>query len=451
MIYQKFKIDGLVYKGLNKNERELIRLLDDAIKDLAKVYEQQLKDGFYPKGVTKKQIEEASKKNSALLSPFTYVERSTDGKLVAIPYHKKYADLLQPVVKKIQKAASVAQNKSLMKYLKARAKSLLDGSYKEADVEWFNVKNSKINFSIGPFERYLDNILFIKRAYQAHIGVVDAPKTVVANRIKEALYASAKMSYDRHHSAEIPKKGVNVSVEYTPSVAGYMADILFIGEHFPSDLDVMQRHGSIIIIYRSPLELKFKKIHYPIFKAIFEKRFAFKYSQKLLFRALGWNVLLYECSRQLHKFPGARERLKELYGYIDELNGSVSGIQHSKQLLVKGLISQEELEAMIIVHIVRIFANWFLYRTPDKGTQDVFGNVMALNLYLEKGALSEKEGIYWPNFAKMFFEIENLADYLVYLLREGSYKEAEKFIKTNSQIQSFEKLARNIEKLSLKI
>lgn len=449
MTYRKFKLENKYYKDLSYSDKKVLRILEEVVKDVDGIYKQQLRDGFYPKGVTKKEIEEVDKKDPDVLSPFTYVVRK-NGKLSAIPYHKLYAKYLTPIAQKIEKAASICTNKSFKNYLLARTKSLLDGSYREADVAWLNVKHSKIDFSIGPFERYLDKILFIKRVFQAHVGIVDKKKTLLAKKIEETLYISAKLSFGKQHSTDIPRKGVSVLVEWTPITSGYMSDVVFSGEHFPCDLDLMEQYGSKILIYESQLKLKFEKLHYPIFKALFEKRFASKYSKELLLRAVGWRTLLNELTRQLHKFAGAKDRLQELYGIIDEANGFASGIQHSKHLVIKGVISQEELEAIIIVHIVWMFSDWVLYK-QNKGIKNhVLGNSILFNFYLATGALRESEGFSWPNFYKMFFENELLADTLSRLLQEGSYKEAEQFIKKYANLSNFERLGRNLKDLNSK-
>jgi len=74
----------------------------------------------------------------------------------------------------------------------------------------------------------------------------------------------------------------------------------------------------------------------------------------------------------------------------------------------------------------------------------VIGNSILLNAYLKTGALKVTGGISWPNFSKIFFEIEAVANQLVHILQEGSYKEAAKFIKKNANLKNFEILGRNL-------
>lgn len=446
MNFRKFKIDSEYYNYLSQEDKRILRILEGVVKDVSNLYKVQLKEGFYPKNVTKKELEEAGKLDASILSPYTFIELKAK-QLEAVPYYEKYAQFLKPISQKVEKAASISSNRSFSRYLKARARALLSGNYEDADIAWLDVKSCNIDFYVGPYERYLDKMLFVKGAYQAHVGIIDKRRTDEAENIKEALYTSAKMSPEKYHSTEIPKKGVRVFVEDTPCTAGYVADILMSGEYFPLDLDFLQSYGSKVVFYRSQLIYKFDKLLYPIFKLIFEKRFASKYSKQLLLRATVRNIFLYEFALQLHQFEGSRDRLRELYGIIDEANGFVSGIQHGKHLVVKGLISEDLLEAIIIMHIVWMFADWLMYQKNKAKESHMIGNSMVMNYYFTSGALNEKDGIYWPNFSRMFFEIEEMADTLVSLLRSGTYEEADRLIKKSADFENFKRLSKNLNKL----
>lgn len=450
MTYRKFKIGNQYYNRLTSSERKMLKILEDVVRDTDEIYRKQLEDGFYAAGVTKKEVELVGRKDVEILSPFTYVDK-TNGKLIAIPYYRLYARYLEPISKKIENAAKFSENKVFKQYLLARAKSLRDGSYKNADVVWLNVKNSNIDFSIAPFERYLDKILFIKRSFQAHVGIIDHKYTELAEKYKDALYSSAELTDNINHSTDIPKKGVKVLVEVTPAISGYAADVLFSVEHFPCDLDIALKYGSKTIIYFSLLKFKFDKLYYPIFKTIFEKRFASKYSRELLLEAAYWCVFLYELGKQLHNFAGARERLQEQYGPIDEANGFASGIEHSKHLVVKGMISQDLLEAIIIIHILWMFADWVYYLQNKHKESHIIGSSMLLNYYLSMGALKQSEGISWPNFSRIFFCIESMANSLSSLLQKGTYNDADKFIKKFADLKNFEKFSKNLTHINPRV
>lgn len=450
MTYRKFKIGTKYYKNLTLSERRVLKILEDAVKDADEIYRKQLEDGFYMAGIIKQELELAGKEDPEMLSPFTYVDKK-NGKLIAIPYHQLYAKYLEPIATKIENAAKFSENRLFKRYLLVRARSLRDGSYEQADIAWLNIKHSNIDFSIAPFERYLDSILFIKRAFQAHVGIIDCKNTELVKKYKDALYNSAKLTDSNYHSTDIPKRGVDVLVEMTPVISGYAADVLFSIEHFPCDLQVALKYGSKTLIYTSQINLKFEKFYYPIFKSIFEKKFASKYSKDLLKEATIWCVALYELGKQLHNFAEARARLQELYGPIDEANGFASGIAHSKHLVVKGMISQDLLEAIIIVHILWMFADWVYYFSNKHKESHIIGSSMLLNYYLSMGALKETKGISWPNFSRIFFCVESMADSLSAILQKGSYQEADSFIKEHADLRSFEKFSKNLAHINPRV
>lgn len=450
MVYRKFGTDKKNYADLSQEDKSLVRILEGIAKDISQLYKLQLKEGFYPRTVTKAQLEKAAKKSPEILSPFTFVAEK-NGSLEATFYHNHYAKYLKPIAKKIEKAADICTNQSFKAYLRVQARAMLDGSYEEAYRQWLNVRNSKLDFNIGPFERHLDRTFFIKRSFQAHVGIIDRKYTELAEKHKETLYSSAKMSSGKYHSTDIPKKGVSVFVESITAISGYPADVLSSGQHFPADLATALKYGSKIIIYTSQYRLKFDKLYYPIFQTIFEKRFSSKYSRELLLEATCWCILLYELGKQLHRFEAARERLQELYGPLDEANGFASGIEHSKHLVVKGSLSQDDLEAIIIIHILWMLADWLLFKENTSKQNHILGNSLLLNSYLSHGALRVNSGISWPNFSRIFFEIEEMAYKLVYLLQKGSYKEAGEFIKQNADLNSFERLSKTLTKMNTQI
>ena len=96
-------------------------------------------------------------------------------------------------------------------------------------------------------------------------------------------------------------------------------------------------------------------------------------------------------------------------------------------------------------------ADWIRYKQLNIKESHTIGNSILLNSYLSSGALRESKGISWPNFSRIFFEIETMAYKLTYLLQKGSYKEAEKFIKENADLKSFERLSKSLSKINTRI
>ena len=425
---KEFKIEPQFLKILTAGEKKIVPLLIEASKKIDKIFRLQENDeyrgaNFYPHDATREEIEKAAAENPKIFSPFTIVKRE-NGKLTAVDYHKEYSEFLEPTVAILKNAAKITKNRSFKNYLLALAAALVSGKYQQADIAWLAVKNTNIDIIIGPHERYLDKLFFIKRAYQANVSLIDKEKTESARYIRDTLY---KTTGDRPHRIT-PPSIVDVQIRRSFILAGFIGKALFSVQHLPSDSETIEKYGSKIIGCLSVIDQKFDKVIYPIFNALFEKKFKASYSKELLKKGNFYYALLTALAQQLHRYQNSRTRLRELFPVIDEANSAASGIFHSKHLLLKGVIDQKELESIMICQICWIFSEWIAYKKNNIREDYLRGDTLVLNFLLREGALQEKEGISWPNFAKIFFEMENLAVIFVRFLEEGTYLEVHEFL-----------------------
>ncbi len=424
-----FKVPKDTENLLTPNEKEMLPFLIKAVKGVDKIFrlqENQINNGanFYPRDAIKSEIEKAAKKNPEIFSPFTIVTRDKTSQLKAISYHMEYSQLLRPIVKNLQKAAKICQNQSFKKYLEILAESLLDGSYEKIDKAWLNVKESNLDIVIGPYERYLDKLFFIKKAYQGNVSIIDGKKTERAGKIRDVLYSSITDKPRR----VIPPSIVEVRAEHSLIFSGFLGRALFTQQHLPSNSETVEKYGSRILGYLTSLDYKFEKLIYPIFNVVFEKTFRDRYSKKLIKEGSYYHILLHGIVQHLHRYKGSRNRLRELFPIYDEANTVASGIQYTKYLILKGVIDQKELEAIMIAQICWIFSELVFVRQASAREVYLKGDALIFNFLKKEGALQEKHGISWPNFAKMFFEMENLALIFTRILEEGSYREANNFL-----------------------
>lgn len=421
---------------LNPDEKKILPMLIEAAKRLDQIYSLQKNEkfsgaNFYPNDEAKESIEKEAKNKPELLSPFTVVEKDENNQLVAIHYHQKYSQFLKPIASLIKNAALKAKNKSFQKYLQVLGDSLLNGNYQKADIAWLGVKNSNIDVTFGPYERNLDKSFFIKRAYQAHVGIIDKENTQKARDIRDILYRN--IGFNLHRLS--PPKIVDIKVEHNLISSGLLGDLLFSQQHLPSDSQTTEKYGSRIIGYLNSIDYKFEKLIYPIFEAIFEKNFRSAYSKTILKKGNYLNALLQSLAQQLHRYQNSRENLKELFPFFDEANSIVSGIQNAKHLVLKGVINQKELEAIMISYVCWVFSEWVASRRTKSRENYLIGDALTLNFLMREGALREQDGISWPNFARMFFEIENLSTIFTRILENDTYDEAKGFL---SKYLSFE-------------
>ncbi|MCR4324813.1 MAG: hypothetical protein NUV69_03970 [Candidatus Curtissbacteria bacterium] len=445
---KEFKVEDKYLKPLTKNEKKVLPLLVEAAKKIDKIFLLQENNGykganFYPENASKEEIEEAAKVDPKILSPFTIVEKDETGNLIAVDYHEKYAKLLEPIAKILKEASKIAENKSFKNYLQVLSTSLVTGAYQQIDIAWLAIKGSNLDMTMGPYERNLDKLFFIKRTYQAHVGVINEAKTKRAKLVRDTLYTNIGPKMHR----VTPPSIVDMQAEQVIIFAGFLGRALFSEQHLPADSETTERYGSRILGYLTSMDYKFEKLLLPIFEAIFEKEFKERYSKEVLRIGSYYYTLLTSVARQLHRYEGSRERLKELFLVFDEANCVVSGIQHGKHLVLKGVVDQKELEGVMVIQICRIFSEWVIAKTTNTREDYLRGDALTFNFLMREGALQEKDGISWPNFAKMFFEIENLSTIFVRFLEEGTYWEAQEFLNKYLSYDAFKSFNPRLSKI----
>lgn len=446
---KRFTVEKDALKVLTPNEKKIIPLLIRAAELVNKIFilqENYINNGanFYPRDAVKSEIEEAAKKDRGIFSPFTVVRRDNTNNLISTPYHKEYKKEIAPIVKNLNEAQKICQNKSFKRYLKAAILAINEGKYQEADIAWLAIKNCNIHFTIGPHERYLDKLFFIKRAYQASVGVVDKKRTEKAKNIRDILYTTFGSRIHR----TIPPSIVDMQVTDCFIFSGLLGRLLFTRQFLPAETETVEKYGARIMGYRCCINYKFNKLIYPIYKAVFEKNFKARYSKELLNKGMYYYVLLNSLVQHLHRYRDSRTRLRELFPILDEANNSVSGVQHAKHLVLKGMIDQKELEAIMVIQICWIFSEWVLSKKSSLRDSYLKGDALTFNFLKREEALQERDGISWPNFAKMFFEMENLSVIFTRYLEEGSYEEAQEFLSkylTLEPLKAFDLRLKNIK------
>jgi len=416
---------------LNDNEKQVVDLLVEAARLLAPIYEDQenpkyLGANFYPHDATKEQILKAAKDDLAILSPYTIVEK-VNGKFVATPYHIRYKSQLAKIAKLIDKAASITENHAFAHRLSHLAHSLLDGNYELSDIYWTTMKPYKIDIAIGPIDRLDDRLLFKKASYEAWVGVMDEHKTEKAKYIQKSICDVRRKTFTPSEKANFLDK-TKLRVDKTIIFSGLFARGMYTSNSLPVDPVLMEKYGIVITFFDTSLDVKFKNQHLPIFEKIFEEDFQSEYTQPLLREGSFRNVLLHEIGHSLLRYKDAESRLKELFPIIDELSATIYGIKCCGSLVLKGLMKEEELEAIMIMFVCRAFTWWIDSKTHPSSEAFAIGHAIALNHFFANGALRESDGISWPNFTRMFLAIEELSDNLERLIATGNYSDAKAFI-----------------------
>ena len=432
--------------ALSDKEKMVLEKLIQASELIAPLFERQIASGhsganFYPGDAVKQEIKEAAKKNPGILHPYTFVERDKKGGLMAVPFCVKFKKELKEITKLLGEAAKISEDKEFSKYLKEMAGALLKNDYAKNEILWVTRGPFKISFMIGPVERYFDKLFFKKCAYQAWVGINDEERTREVAQFKKIILTSRRKIFPDTRKVDLPK--LRLGVSKTSILAGQKANFMTLGTNLPNDTDLMEKHGSRFEVFDSSHSLTFDKQMYPIFNSLFDKSIRDYFSKQELYQAYLRTTPLHEISHSLIRYQDAESRLEELFPIFDELMGELLGMKSCGILILKGTLSQKELEAIILVGIVRNFC----LKNNISRIHYAIGGAITHSFYLQDGALKQKGKFLYPDFTKLFICIDHLSRVVEYYLASGSYKEAKKFVDEYGSFKVFEKYPLEIEKL----
>ncbi len=445
---KRFSVD---LSSFSEKEKTVFQKLIEASELLGSLYEQQ-KDvrypgaGFYPSDAAKQEIETASQKNPAILSPYTFVVRERKGDLKAIPFHVKFKKELKPIAGLLREAAKISDDKNLSRYLESRAKALLTDNYDESNILWLKTEKSKIGCVIGPFDRYLDKIFFKKRAYMAWVGILDEKRTNEAERLNSMIFSSERKFLPGAKKAKIPQ--IRVRIEDTAIFSGLVADFMFAGNNLPSsaDIDLIKTHGTLFTVFNPSVRWRFEKWIWPIFQSVFNGEFQARFSQEELYKGLLRSIVLHETCHSLMRYDDAAERLQEYFPFFDELHTDILAVKSCGLLLLKDALSQKELEAFLITYICRQL-HWLTdsFQNPQL-IHYATGGAISLKFLLETGALKKEPEKFILDFGKIFICIDELSDIIEHYLALGKHSEAKEFIDEYGSLEIFEEFKDKLEK-----
>ena len=96
-------------QNLPSNERRALQKLIAAAEIIGGLYDKQKNPkysgaNFYPHDAAREEIENAAKRDPSILDPYTLVERNAAGRLVAVPYGKKFRKELTAIGKLLKAA-----------------------------------------------------------------------------------------------------------------------------------------------------------------------------------------------------------------------------------------------------------------------------------------------------------------------------------------------------------
>ena len=152
---------------------------------------------FYPDDMTKLKFSNWIKKHpedkESFTSEFTVIRKDKSG-LKAIPFSQFYKDKLDKASQLLKEAASYCDNPSLKKYLELRADAFITNDYYASDMAWMDIKDSKIEVVIGPYEVYEDKLFNYKASFESFLTIMDP---IESEKLKK--FGSYLAEIEDHH------------------------------------------------------------------------------------------------------------------------------------------------------------------------------------------------------------------------------------------------------------
>lgn len=399
---------------------------------------------FYPLDMTKEEFEAYTDKNKTNL--YTIIQRGEDGKLKTVWYHEAYKAELEKAAELINKAAALAEDAGLKKYLELRAKALLNSDYLASDMAWMDMKTNGIDFVVGPIENYEDALFGYKAAFESFVLIKDKEWSKKLDKYISFL--------------PILQKELPVEIKYKKEVPGTSSDLgvydavyyggdcnsgsKTIAINLPNDERVHLKKGSRRLQLKNSMKAKFDNILMPIAQKLIEPN----QIANVKFDAFFNNVMFHEVAHGLgikntiNKKGAVRTALKDVYSSWEEAKADILGLYMVNKLIEKGEIKELSEQDCYVTFMAGIFRSVRFGAASSHGK----ANMMCFNFFESNGAFTRNtDGTYKVDFAKMKIAVNAWAEKILVYQGNGDYEGALSYLKDNATIK--EQLQKELDAL----
>ncbi len=388
--------------------------------------------GYYPEGVTRQVVESYVEKHPGerkeIYSPYTIIERGAAG-LEAIPYHEKYARLLEPMAKDLKEAAALSDDAGFAKYLRLRAAALLSDDYYPSDIAWVKLKDPKIDLILAPYEVYLDGVLGVKTSYGAAVLIrneEESRRLAVYQKyvpeLQEALPLE-KSELPSKQGRAAPMEVMDAPYRAGDLLHGYQA----VADNLPNDPRVHMAEGSKEIFFKNFMDARVEYIVLPIAERLMKPEQARLASGEGYLAATMMHEISHGLGPSYAKTAKGQEDIREAigqqYSALEEAKADVAGMYGLKWLTEHGGAPAGKMDGYYAAYVAGIL------RSVRFGTAEAHGSaeMMEFNYLSERKAIAWEAGSgrYAIDFGKMPAAITALAHELLEMEATGDRKRAE--------------------------
>jgi len=391
---------------------------------------------FYPLNMTKEEFYELKDSNKVNL--YTVIRRDNEGKLKVVWYHNEYKEKLIKIAGLMKKAADIAEDSGLKKYLHSRAEALLTDNYKQSDIDWLSMKTNDIDFIIGPIENYEDALFGYKAAFESYILIKD--KKWSAKLAKYSTYLpelQKALPVEDNYKKEVPGTDGELNAYDVVFYAGDCnAGSKTIAINLPNDEEIQRTMGSRRLQLKNTMKAKFDKILVPIAGLLIDP----SQRQYIDFDAFFANTMFHEVGHGMgiknvinNKKLTVRQALKEEFSSIEEGKADIMGLFIITELVKKGEFTDQDLIKNYVTFMASIF------RSVRFGAASAHGkaNMVRFNFFQERGAFirDQKTGTYKVDIEKMKLAMNELLNKILVIQGNGDYQAAKNWVEKDGVIK----------------
>lgn len=388
---------------------------------------------YYPADITLEEFNAFDDPNKS--SWYTVIRRDENGKLKTVWYHDEYAGQVEQMCALMQQAADLAEDPGLKNYLLKRIDAFRTDEYLASDLAWMDMKDSKINFVIGPIESYDDKFQETKTSYESFILLKDTERSKdLAKFVAMLPQLQKELPCKPEYKTFVPGTSSDLNVYDVVYYAGDCnAGSKTIAINLPNDERVHAMKGTRRLQLRNSMQAKFDKILLPIGELIL----APEAHEHLKFDAFFWNVTFHEVAHGL----GIKETINGK-GSVDaamgtektsweEAKADILGLFMVCRLIEMGEITNITVEDAITTYIAGILRSVRFGAASSHGK----ANMMCFNFMEQQGAFSRnEEGLYVIDFDKSKAAINAWADLILTTQGNGDVVFATEFREKNGGI-----------------
>jgi hypothetical protein len=400
---------------------------------------------YYPTDMTKEEFDKWE--NPDKLSLYTVIRRDENGKLKAVWYKDEYKTELTQVCALLDEAIAIADDPGMKKYLTERKKAFKTDQYYASDIAWMNMKNSLIDFVVGPIENYDDHLNEAKATYETFVLIKDEARSKeLAKFVLFLPQLQKELPCEPQYKTFKPGTSSDLNVYDAVYYAGDCnSGSKTIAINLPNDEKVHAAKGTRRLQLRNAMQAKFEKILVPIADVIIEPA----QRTNIKFDAFFWNVMFHEVSHGLGikqtivgNIP-VDKALKTESTTWEEGKADIVGLFMTCKMVESGEIRNITVEDAMVTYIAG------LLRSVRFGAGESHGkaNIMCFNFMEKQGAFTRNEdGTYHIDFEKTRQAILDWSATILKMQGDGDYDAVVKYKNENCIINKA--LKKDLEKIN---